>query len=230
MQDWAPGAERIAQELAIYRGSWLEQMPHRVGTAIEFQTFVLFIFGFWRAAGLMLIGMALFRWGYFTAERPAGSYIRLLVIGAVIALPVILAGLYLNEQAGWTYPESFFIYPLFNYWGSFVLALAYLGGVMLWCKKGGGMALRSSLAAVGRMAFSNYIAQSLLCTLIFYGHGFGMFGSMQRWQFGLIVFAIWALLLVLSPWWLARFRFGPMEWLWRSLTYWRLQPFRKARD
>lgn len=224
--DWSPGPAIVAEELAIYRGSWLTQLPHRVGTAIEFQTFAFLIFVLWRAGGLMLIGMALFRWGYFTAERPGSSYLRLLISGAVLALPVIFWGLYLNESGGWDYAQSFFINQQFNYWGSFVLALAYLGGVMLWCQGSWWPAMRSRLAAVGRMAFSNYIAQSLICTLIFYGHGLGRFGHYEHWQQALVVLSVWAFLLMLSPWWLARFRFGPMEWLWRSLTYWRLQPLR----
>ena len=78
------------------------------------------------------------------------------------------------------------------------------------------------------MAFTNYIMHSVLCTLIFYGAGLGFFGSVERWGEVLLVLAIWAIQLILSPLWLSRFRFGPLEWLWRSMTYWRLQPFRKA--
>lgn len=77
------------------------------------------------------------------------------------------------------------------------------------------------------MAFSNYIAQTLICTTLFYGHGLGWFGQAERWQQLLVVFSVWVVILVVSPWWLARFRFGPLEWLWRSLTYFELQPFRK---
>jgi uncharacterized protein len=75
------------------------------------------------------------------------------------------------------------------------------------------------------MAFSNYILQTLICTTIFYGHGLGLFGSVDRVGQAAIVAAIWAVELTTSPLWLARFRFGPLEWLWRSLTYWRWQPF-----
>ena len=74
--------------------------------------------------------------------------------------------------------------------------------------------LQRRLAAVGRTAFSNYILHSVLCTLIFYGHGLGLFGHAQRWHQLLIVFGIWALQLWLAPWWLARYRYGPLEWSW----------------
>jgi uncharacterized protein len=76
------------------------------------------------------------------------------------------------------------------------------------------------LAKTGRMAFTNYIMQSLLCTSLFYGFGFGWYGQVERWQQLIIVLTIWAVQLAVSHWWLARYRFGPLEWLWRRLTYW----------
>ena len=84
--------------------------------------------------------------------------------------------------------------------------------------------LQRRLAAAGRMALSNYISQSVICTLIFYGHGFGLFEQVGRLGQLAIVVAIWVLQLLWSPWWLGRFRFGPLEWLWRSLTYMKFQP------
>jgi uncharacterized protein len=74
------------------------------------------------------------------------------------------------------------------------------------------------------MALTNYLMQSVVCTLIFYGHGLGFFGAVSRTgQLG-VVLGVWVLQLVVSPIWLGRFKFGPMEWLWRSLTYWKAQP------
>jgi uncharacterized protein len=78
------------------------------------------------------------------------------------------------------------------------------------------------------MAFTNYIMQTLICTTLFYGHGFGLFGQIERAGQAAIVVAIWALQLIVSPIWLRHFLFGPLEWLWRSLTYMRRQPFRRA--
>jgi uncharacterized protein len=83
-------------------------------------------------------------------------------------------------------------------------------------------------AATGRMALTNYLAQSVICLILFTGLGFGWYGQLQRYQLYYVVFAIWAVELAWSPWWLARFHFGPMEWLWRSLTRWQLQPLRKG--
>jgi uncharacterized protein len=76
------------------------------------------------------------------------------------------------------------------------------------------------------MALTNYLLQTLICTFIFYGHGFGLFGQLERSQQILVVFGVWALQLIISPLWLSYFRFGPAEWVWRSLTYWKLQPMK----
>jgi uncharacterized protein len=81
-----------------------------------------------------------------------------------------------------------------------------------------------SLAAVGRTAFSNYLLDTLICTTLFFGWGFRLFGALDRVELAGVV-AIWCLQLLVSPLWLRSFRFGPMEWLWRSLTYGRRQPF-----
>ena len=80
---------------------------------------------------------------------------------------------------------------------------------------------------MGRMALSNYLSQTLICTTLFYGHGFGLFGTVERWQQLLIALGILAIQMIISVLWLRHLRHGPMEWLWRSLSYWRLQPLRQ---
>jgi uncharacterized protein len=80
---------------------------------------------------------------------------------------------------------------------------------------------------VGQMAFTNYLMQSLLCGLYFYGVGFGMYGQLERHEIYYVVGAVWIIQIAWSHVWLHFFRFGPLEWAWRSLTYWKKQPFRK---
>ena len=82
------------------------------------------------------------------------------------------------------------------------------------------------LAAVGRMALSNYLLQSLICTTIFYGYGLALFGKVSPSLGLLLTLTIFLIQIPLSVWWLRRFQFGPIEWLWRSLTYWQRQPMR----
>jgi uncharacterized protein len=108
------------------------------------------------------------------------------------------------------------------------MAFGYIGLAMLFCRSTLWPGLKKLLSDVGRMAFSNYLLQTLICTTLFYGHGFGLFGRVQRMEQILIVFAIWVALVLFSRMWLRSFRFGPAEWLWRSLTYLKRQPFRLA--
>jgi len=226
MQNWLPTAEQVAEELAAYRGTWLEQMSQRIPSAIALQTFIFLILEGWRVCGLMLLGMALFKMGVFSAERSRRFYAAMVGIGYGIGLPLVITGVVKNFAAGWTFDYSMFFGSQFNYVGSLFVALGHIGLVMLCCKSGAFGRLKTVLAAFGRMAFTNYLMQTVICTTIFYGHGLGLFGYVERWQQILFVLAIWIVQLIYSPLWLRKYRFGPAEWVWRSLTYGRRQPMR----
>ncbi len=223
--DWRPAAATIAEEVASYRGGWLEQMDARVPTTVEFQTFGLLFWALWRAGGLMLIGMALFRWGVLTGSRSRGFYVGMVILGLAIGLPVVSWGVVQNFANSWSMEYSQFgpgAQP--NYWGSLFVSAAYIGLLTLFARSDALPWLQNALAAVGRTALSNYLLQTILATAIFYGHGLGLFGSVERVGQICIVAAIWVVQLVVSPLWLRYYRFGPFEWLWRSLSYWRFQP------
>ena len=114
---WQPPAEVIDADLAAYRGGWLEQLPARSATAFAFETVVLLMWGLWRAGGLMLIGMALFKLDLFSARRP-GRFYGVLATAALAAGWAIDAwGLTLDFRYGWDI-WSFFQGEQFNYWGS----------------------------------------------------------------------------------------------------------------
>lgn len=223
--DWRPAAETIADEVASYRSGWLEQMNARVPTTFEFQTFGFLFWALWRAGGLMLMGMALYRWGVLTGGRSGRFYAGMAVLGFAIGLPVVSWGVVQNFANNWSMEYSQFgPGAQANYWGSLFVSTAYIGLLMLFARSGALPWLQNALAAVGRTALSNYLLQTILATAIFYGHGLGLFGSVERvGQIGIVV-AIWVVQLVVSPLWLRYYRFGPFEWLWRSLSYWRLQP------
>jgi uncharacterized protein len=227
LQAWRPTAETVSQEISNYQGSWLGQMTHRAPAALMFQTFLFAIWVGWRAGGLMLVGMALFKWGLLTAQHSKRFYSTLAGIGFGLGFPLVIYGIARNYQASWSFDYSMFIGNQFNYWGSIFVALGYIGVVMLICKSTYLRRITGRFAAVGRMALSNYLLQTIICTTIFYGHGLGLFGQVERSGQILIVFAIWIIQLWVSPVWLRYFRFGPAEWIWRSLTYWRLQPMRQ---
>ena len=112
--------------------------------------------------------------------------------------------------------------------GAPMLALSYIAGLTLLLQHAAWRARLGPLAAVGRMALTNYLMQSLVATTLFYGYGFGLFGQIGPGLGLLITVAIYGLQIPLSVWWLRHFQYGPAEWLWRTLTYLRPQPFRLA--
>lgn len=227
LSDWKPPPEVVAQEVAAYRGGWLAQMHARVPVSFEFHTFFIFVWGMWRAGGLMLVGMALYKLRFFSAERSRASYLVLIALAVFAGLPVVLYGVQRNFSLHWDVRYSFFFGQQFNYWGSLLVSLGWIGLLLLACNASCLGWLTRPLSAVGRMAFSNYILQTLVCTSIFYGHGLGLFGRVERVGQIAIVAAVWAVLLIFSSLWLRNFQFGPLEWLWRALTYWQRPPFRR---
>lgn len=227
MSSWSPSAEQLATEIAAYQGNWTSQMSARLPATREMHGLVFFIWGIWRAAGMMLLGMALYKVGILSAKADDKVYWRLLAAGVLIGLPVIAYGIHWNVRNEWAL-DSLFIGSQFNYWASVLVSVGWMAALVLILKKGALTWLTSRLAAVGRMAFSNYIMHTIICGYIFYGHGLGLFSELERSGQILIVIAIWILQLTMSPIWLRHFRFGPLEWLWRSLTYWQAQPFKRT--
>ncbi len=218
-QSWSPDKPYLDHYLAAYRGNWLEQMELRVPGTLFMQTGLFFMQTFWRVMSMMLLGIALFRWSILSAERSKGFYLRMTLIGLLSGTLLSALGVLLNFKHAWSMEFSMFLGKQFNYVGSVGMALGYVGLVMLMCKSASFQGIKQILSPVGRMAFTNYILMTLIGTFIFYGHGLGLFGSVERKIQILIVLGIWLVLLILSPLWLKRFRYGPLEWSWRRLTY-----------
>lgn len=228
VQDWEPGPETIAETLAIYRGGWLQQMEGRVSASIFMQTFLFLFDTFWRASGLMIFGMIFYRTGIITAARSNRFYWAMAVLCLSFGYLVSGYGVYRNYAANWHYDYSMFFGSQWNSASSAITAFGYLALIMLVTKTSALERVSSWLASAGRMAFSNYIGTSIICTFIFYGHGLGLFGKVDRLgQIGVVV-CVWIVLLVFSRLWLCHFRYGPLEWIWRNLTYWRFEPIRKT--
>ncbi|NNM32961.1 MAG: DUF418 domain-containing protein [Gemmatimonadetes bacterium] len=225
--DLAPPADALAAEITAYRGGWVEQMSERVPRALEMETITFLSWAVWRVSGLMLLGMALFKLGVLTGSRSPRFYRGLVAVAGLVGIPMVVFGLRRNVASGWDTPEFFLLGLQYNYWGSLLVSLGWIGAVMLVCGNPNLARWTRPLAAVGRTAFTNYILQTVICTTIFYGHGFGLFGRVERTGQALIVLSVWAFQLAVSPLWLRRFRYGPLEWLWRSLAYKRRQPFRR---
>ncbi len=222
-----PSQTAISAEIAAYQGDWLTQMQARVPATVSMQTTAMLFYLLWRAGGLMLVGMALYKWGVFSATCSVRFYYKLILFGFVFGLPLVVYGILDNFSHQWDAlyalmgPGS-----LYNYFGSMFIAMAYVGVVMRVVQSELFANLKRRLAAVGRMALTNYLMHTVAATFIFYGHGLGLFGAVPRWGQLLVVLLICCLQLYFSPLWLHKFRFGPVEWLWRTLTYLRLQPMK----
>jgi uncharacterized protein len=226
-ESWLPEMTTIHAEIQAVTGSLYEQIAHNSEQAFFMETFVFLTTFLWRAGGLMLVGMALYKWGILSAQKSQSFYMKGWMISWLIGLPLIIYGLIRNFSEAFSLEFSMFIGSQFNYWGSLLVAFGYICLLMLFAKAPFAAGLKSRFAAIGQMAFSNYIMQSLIAVFIFHGVGFGLFGEVDRTSQVLITLGIWVLQFLWSKPWLARFRFGPMEWMWRSLTYSKKQPFRR---
>ncbi|PCE27621.1 hypothetical protein BWP39_03700 [Paraburkholderia acidicola] len=170
---------------------------------------------------LMMIGLALFKSGFLAARSSTRRYTTVIATGA-IALAVVGWLTWQKDIAGVPVLGGDVVALLLTP----VISLAYASTLILILRAGAAFAL-SPLAAAGRMAFTNYLTQSLIMTSIFYGGRGALMGEIDRPGLWGIVIAVWALQLIWSPLWLSRFEMGPFEWVWRCLTYGRRLPLLK---
>lgn len=221
-----PGPEELKKELDAYTGSYADILVHRASFVASFQIDGTLFFVLWRVGGLMLLGMAFMKLGILSAEKGIGFYRNLAIAGYGLGLPLTIFSAINAFDHRFDALYMFTVGNVFNYFGSVFVALGHIALVMIVVKTGVMKALMARFAAVGRMALSNYLAHSLILTTVFYGYGLGLYAEVPRFWQMLFVAGVVGLQLIWSPWWLARFRFGPFEWLWRSLTYWQRQPMR----
>ncbi len=215
--------ERVAVAAEVHAaGSWVENVGQRLSDA----RFTLANFVFWvpPILGYFLIG----RWLIATGRLVRPDQHRLFFRrwrsrGLIVGLPLAVLGASLLHGANWSIPTpSVAVGVSATTVGALFLSLAYLSMVTLASDR-----LRF-LAPAGRMALTNYLLQSLFWTWTFYGHGLGLWGQLPRATHIVVVLAFFAAQVVLSIWWMRHFRYGPAEWLWRSLIYLRRQPMRAA--
>ena len=174
--------------------------------------------------------MAFFKLGILQGEAKTKVYVWMTVIGLVVGLP--LSYLFVvndvNHNFNWLEiikTKRFEFYELQR----FVHSIGIFGLIMLLYKSGRFKWLFALMRPVGQMAFTNYLTQSFLCGLFFYGVGLGYFGKLELYQLYYVVAVVWSIQIIWSHVWLRYYRFGPLEWLWRSLTYWKKQPLKKEK-
>jgi len=225
--DRNPDAETLERDAAEWRGSPWQVIKARGTVVVHYWSIPWYHPWLMESLAMMLLGMALMKWGVLGGGRGTRFYAWMTAGGYLVGLP-------LHFYNGWVTMKSGFDPVVQGYAGA-VYDLGRLAvacghaGLLLWiCRNGWFRALTDRLAAVGQMALSNYLTHSVVCAFVFTGYGFGLYGRLQRYQVYGVVLLLWAFQLWVSPIWLRRFRFGPAEWAWRSLTYWKLQPMRRA--
>jgi uncharacterized protein len=221
----APGPVEVAEEIDHYQAGWAEQMRHRVPTAWELHTWYFVTRLCWQMSGLMLIGMALFKLEILSAARPGRFYRALAAGGFGLGVGLISLALWRSFATQWDPLDYVLISQELRVWGNLLVALGWVALVMLLCRRG--WTLRP-VAAVGRMALTNYLMQTVICTTIFYGHGLGLFGDVERTGQLAIVLGVWAFQLLASTAWLTRFAVGPVEWAVRWVVSGRRPGFRRS--
>ncbi|OQW55794.1 MAG: hypothetical protein A4S17_05665 [Proteobacteria bacterium HN_bin10] len=203
---------------AAYQGGLVSGIQQNIDTWL--QVLGNSVFGLMpRTISVMLIGMALFKVGFLSGRAPAWLYATMLLAGA-LALALIGYQALINWNLRFDTLHMLGAGIAANAGLSIFVSLGY-ASLLILLVKAGAQLLTEPLAAVGRMAFTNYILQSLIMTTIFWGggRGLGLWGEVDRPTLWAIVLGVWALQLIWSPLWLARFEMGPLEWIWRRLSY-----------
>ena len=219
-----PSAAETAKTLSLYRGSYGGILGHQIGEELWTPLASFFLFGS-ETLGYMLIGMACLKTGFFTGSWPAERYRKVALAGFSIGIPVYALLAWLVWSSGFSVLMIFDILFTASTLVRPIMIVATAALVILLTRKGG--ALVDRVAAAGRAAFTNYLGTSLVMTSLFYGYGVGLFGALSRAELWLVVLPAWALMLLWSKPWLGRYRYGPFEWLWRTLSRWEVQPMRR---
>jgi len=217
--------EEVTEKIeAMHKGYW-SVLKSNAKVNEFMQTYVTYHHWPWDILSLMLIGMAFFKLRIFHGEKSNLFYIIMMVTGYLIGLSINYYETCLEvhsnfdvmaqSKAGQTYQI-----------GRLFTTLGHVGLFMLFIKSGILKFLQNALAAVGKMALTNYLMHSIIAAFIFFGFGFSLYGQLERHELYYIVGGIWILQLIYSTVWFKYFHFGPAEWLWRSLTYKQIQPFK----
>ena len=220
--EFSPSPEAYEDELAARSGTYASAFDWTAAyVRKQFLGFggALFVIDAW---AMMLLGMALFKIGAMQGQMSRAWDVRTAAIGFSVGLAVNLGELRYSLSNDYSGLSTMAIFVPTYQLGRLGMGLGYLSVEMLVSQSEILPRLRRALAAVGRMALTNYLMHSFICMVVFTGAGLGLVGQLERWELYPVVVAIWLFQLWLSPRWLARYRYGPVEWLWRTLTYGRM--------
>ena len=216
--------EQIQEQIEGMHGSYFEIIKHKAGEIQWMQTWFQYRYGPWDILSFMFLGMAFFKLRILHGERSLKFYLLLAFIGYAVGLSINYYEVKMITDSNFDPLKIYEAHQTYNV-GRLFVTFGHVGLFMLFIKSGIIGFLQKGLAAVGKMALTNYLMHSIITSIIFLG--FGMYGQLERYELYYIVFGIWIFQLITSPIWLRYFQFGPFEWLWRSLTYGKVQIFKK---
>jgi uncharacterized protein len=218
-----PSPEAIARSKQENQAGYVSALRARAPHIAEAQSWGAYRY-FFDIFGMMMIGMALFKLGVLTLEAKTRTYLAMMLGGYAIGMPLNLYEAYWLMSHGFSGLARHQADITYDF-ARLAQTVGHLGLLCLFLKSGIFTWFRQSMAAVGRMALTNYLTHSLIALIIFVFLGY--WGKLERHQLYYIVFSIWAAQMVISPIWLKHFCFGPVEWLWRYLTYGTQPQFRR---
>jgi uncharacterized protein len=221
-----PDEKKKEQFVQKMHQGYLGVMMHLAPINRLVQTSFNYDYNPWDVLPMMLLGIVLFRMGIITAVRSYKTYALMMLAGYCVGLPINYYETMTVLNANFA-PVSILQAELTYPFGRIAMAMGHIGLIMMACKSSYFYFLKTGLAAVGKMALTNYIMHSVICAIVFTGIGFSLFGKLQRYELYFVVLSIWSFQFIVSPLWLRYFQFGPLEWLWRTLTYQKVQPFVK---
>jgi uncharacterized protein len=216
--------------LSYQTGTHLEMIQNNIG-GLLFGRYpdLIFTGRFFRVLAMFLIGMYISRHMLFAnleANRPL--FKKVLIAGALIGFPCnLILAMMMETDAYYNLTPLGIIQPVVYAFGVPALCLFYASAIALVYNNQTWQRILNGFAPVGQMALTNYLMQSIICSLIFKGYGLGLFAKVGPAILTCIAIGIFLFQLVFSYVWLKRYRFGPMEWLWRSFTYKKVQPMQR---
>ncbi|HLL30607.1 MAG TPA: DUF418 domain-containing protein, partial [Allosphingosinicella sp.] len=219
-----PAGQPLNAKLAMFRGDYMGIAAYRLDSHATAPLKGLVMFG-WETLAYFLFGMVALKNGFLRGGWSDSAYRRAALIGFGIGVPAYALLAWILVRDGFSVPMVFAIVMAATVPFRPLMVVATAALIILVTRRGGGLVER--IAAAGRAAFTNYLGTSLIMTTLFYGYGGGLFGNLSRAELWLPVVAMWVLMLLWSKPWLDRFQYGPLEWLWRSLSRWSWQPMRR---
>lgn len=217
-QDFKPSQSQLERTIEEVRDSYATAFRFMAHRTFYVQTSYFLRHGVGDVLSFMLLGMALLKMGVLTGTAPRRAYAWMTLVGYTLGLTVNAFETISFERADFSVDALIASYLTYDL-GRLPMTLGHIGAIMLAYRYGAFPKAQRVLAAVGRMALTNYLSHSIICLFVFTGAGLALYGQLERYELYYFVLAIWIAQLVWSPLWLKYFRFGPAEWVWRKLTY-----------